>query len=355
MTEFSKALLYKVQKFLKEPYTYEFNQVIWWLRKLNQMRFFQTIENSDESSPTEVHIKAFESIRLRATVRYNAPPTAVDKIEIAKYQGEFQPVVWINFTGIAGIQGPLALVYTEQVFRNTRARDNAAATFLDIFNHRIISLFYSSHSTIPGFAPISPHQSPIGKILLALGGQEASYIPHPELKTYLLTYKHLFWKCVRSAENLRQILSSFFSAEVFVGEFYGQYVPIDPQKLTRIGIRGGEFNTLGRDAFLGDRSWRQDRKIQIMIHDMKLEQYALFNPYTEGMNLLHFIRICRSYVPSTIGFEAYLSVQKGHKKTTILGQQHYLGFDTWLTESEPTPDTLHFIPPPKQWYRPFAA
>jgi len=59
--------------------------------------------------------------------------------------------VHVNFMGIAGIQGPLPLPYTEILMSRMRQKDMAFRDFLDIFNHRLVSVF--TRQNAPGGMP----------------------------------------------------------------------------------------------------------------------------------------------------------------------------------------------------------
>ena len=54
------------------------------------------------------------------------------------------PRMVINFMGLVGPSGVLPLYYTELIVERIRQKDRAMLNFLDIFHHRMTSLFYQA-------------------------------------------------------------------------------------------------------------------------------------------------------------------------------------------------------------------
>jgi type VI secretion system protein ImpH len=305
----------QIKKLVAAPYDYEFTKAVHIIR-----RFFRLL-------PT---IPRNTKIRFRTTIQYSTSSSEVQKIEIkGRGDGAFKPIIWVNFTGIAGRQGPLALIYTERIFRNLRAGDAALSSFLDIFNHRIVSLFYESNKSIPGYADAVSTDSHIGKLITSFGGVDSDSSNNDFLK-YLISYKCMFWQKIRSTTNLKQILSSFLDVNIYIEEFFGNFFDLPPSEITRIGEAGGNMNTLGADAALGKRVWRQNVRIKIIVNEVDWEKYETFNMHKYGKNFTHLVRLCKSYVSVFTIPQFFIKIDQKYKKSVVLGRDHNLGFNTWI-------------------------
>jgi type VI secretion system protein ImpH len=345
MSTDSTASLAHIKNVLEQIYKYDFASAVHVLEKISHLVQSTPLESSS------LYAQAYGNIQFKATVRHAPSATAISHAELRKMMnGNIQPILWVNFTGIAGIQGPLPLIYTERVFRNMRNKDYAFASFLDMFNHRVAKLTYDLQQWIPGYSACAPENSQLGKIILALGGLEqldvarTKSLSHNDSAAsndlgehevpsilrqnarYLITYKTLFVRKVRSAAVLEQILQNFFSINVRVSEFAPTWVLLRDEDITRLG---GPY-TLGKDTFLGNRVWRYNKSVKITIKNVPLSLYESFNCHADKVNWKHLQQLTLMFLQTNVNVRYLIQLQRNSKKPTIVGGQHNLGFNTWL-------------------------
>ncbi|MDR1907629.1 MAG: type VI secretion system baseplate subunit TssG [Holosporales bacterium] len=373
-----KTELMHVKTALENIREYDLTSAIHMLQRIsNSMALTSTVPPSEQPAPssnsplakTEVkkppHARVYGNIQFRSTVRHARPGTTLDRVEMRKLSdATFQPVLWVNFIGVAGIQGPLPMIYTERVFRNIRNKDCAFAAFLDIFNHRIIKLTYDLYQWLPGYSTQPPEQSALGQIVLALDGVFlGETIPGAPMNAnqdlegqerltvakvrnhldsgrnkksdnarYFITYKTLFWRKVRSSAALMQILKNFFQVSVSIFENIRTSVSLQDESISKIG----KSLTLGHDIFIGNRVWRNNKIVEITLSDIPGEKYESFNCHTNGENWKHFRKLSTNFIPSSITIRYFVRIQKHCKKQLLLGRNHNLGFNTWVGTGDAT-------------------
>src|SRR5947209_644748 len=117
--------------------------------------FFQAVRLLQRFSPEREMVGKFvhpntEVVKFRANPSMTFPASEIQAIDFA----ENEPArLTVNFMGLTGPLGVMPLCYTEFVINRLQNRDSALRDFLDLFNHRIISLFYQAwekyHFTVP--------------------------------------------------------------------------------------------------------------------------------------------------------------------------------------------------------------
>ena len=86
----------------------------------------------------------------REVARFGAHPSLAfpaSQIQEAEFPQDAPSKVTVNFMGLTGPEGVLPNPYTSLIIERLRDSDHSLRDFLDLFNHRMISLFYNSHAS----------------------------------------------------------------------------------------------------------------------------------------------------------------------------------------------------------------
>src|SRR5262249_6129600 len=86
-----------------------------------------------------------EVVRFRARPSLGFPASTVSQIRppAARTGAEpLPPELVVTFLGLTGASGVLPYHYTALLLRRVRLKDQALGDFLDLFHHRLLSLFY---------------------------------------------------------------------------------------------------------------------------------------------------------------------------------------------------------------------
>ena len=85
-----------------------------------------------------------EIVRFRSRVALDFPASEIHEINetVDAKTGDERLEMLVNFMGMVGVSGVLPQPYTDLVLDRIRYRDTAMWSFLDIFTHRAVSMFY---------------------------------------------------------------------------------------------------------------------------------------------------------------------------------------------------------------------
>jgi len=166
-----------------------------------------------------------EALRFRVHNSLAFPASQIDSVD----WGGDMPAMSVNFMGLTGPMGVLPYVYTELILTRVRARDRALADFFDIFNHRMISLFYQAWEKYrSSVAYERDGKDRVSKYLMSLIGLGTDGLQSRMLvrDDSLLFYSGLLSLQPRSAVALRGVLQDYFGVPVEVEQFVGAWQPL---------------------------------------------------------------------------------------------------------------------------------
>jgi type VI secretion system protein ImpH len=255
--------------------------------------------------------------------------------------------ITVNLMGLAGALGPLDMPTTELIIERIAKQDTALKDFLDIFNHRLISLLYRIRKLHRvGMEVESPGQDKISDYLFAVIG-----LGTPGLRgrmqvqdRSLLHYAGLLGQQPRSLVGLELVLADYFQVKVEGHQFVGRWCELDGEQWTRIG-RTGQNQTLGRDpVVLGTRVWDSQAKVELRLGPMSLAQFIELLP--TGWGFLSLCDLTRFYLGDTLDVSFRLILKSGEVPPPFLGMRDTprLGWTSWLWNPWLTDTPASFAP-----------
>jgi len=334
------------QKLTEAPYEYQFLQAV---RLLERSALFE--KENTQSGITSNPVAKFtppgnESLRFRINQSLAFPSSEVDSINrVDRDSGVSQWQMIVNFMGLTGAMGVLPFHYTELVLKRQKQKDETMERFFDLFNHRILSLFFQA--SVKYHLPLQyernrlyntreNQQEPQTRALLSLIGMGTEGLAN-RLYTKdesLIYYSGLFSQQIRSATGLKQILRSHFAIPVEINQFVGQWNTLIDDVRTRLA----DFNhptgrniCLGRSAMIGKKGWFVQGKIQIILGPLNRQQLNQFAPGTYTLKALN--ELVRMYVTMENDYEFIIRTKKSEIPEHIQLSKStppIIGWNTWL-------------------------
>ncbi|MFL6449159.1 MAG: type VI secretion system baseplate subunit TssG [Bryobacteraceae bacterium] len=311
----------------KEPWEFEFYQAV------RLMKSFRPDRNpvGEFGSPER------EIVHFGANPSMAFPASQIQKLLARPGQ---VPFMIVNFFGLFGPSGVLPLCYTELVMDRVRAGDHALRDFLDIFNHRIISLLYRGWEKyrIPATAD-RPQNSPVREHLLELIGLGIAELRNRQSlrDDAFVFYGGLFALQPRSATALRQVLSDYFNLPVEVEQFVAAWYRIDDWDQCCLGARDTRSEMVGSGAIIGDEILDRSSRILIRLGPLTLAQYLDFLPgaYRPGSSARKVLEdMTRFFVGDALDVDLQLILKGDEVPRCELGapemESPQLGWSTWI-------------------------
>ena len=264
-------------------------------------------------------------VRFHSRVGLAFPASEVQQIE----HGE--PVeMTVNFLGLAGAFGPLAPPDTEMVLDRIRSKDYAPRDFLDIFNHRLVSLMYQVRKLHRlSLTSQPPETTRIARYLYSFFGLGIPALQN-RMRTpdrALLGAAGILSQQPRSAVGLERLLSHYFKVNASVRQLVGRWRRLEPDQWTRIGTRLGCNRKLGDGAVLGTRVWDQQGSFVVQLGPMGREQFSDFLP--TGLAYRPLCEMTRFYAGPEFEFAFRFTLDAEAVPETLLGTAR-LGWTSWL-------------------------
>lgn len=321
------AITSVIQALQDRPYRFDFFQAVRWLES----------RRADLPRVGESHRPHDDPVRFHQQVTLGFPPSAVHSYR--QTTGEASPHMWVHFLGLLGPDGPMPLAVTEYVHdRLHNHGDKTLAAFLDIFNHRMIALFYRawarSQQTVSHDRRDDDWFADYLGSFLGVGSRPFRHrdVLPDGLKLY---YSGRLSCQTRTAEGLQAILENHLGLPVVIEEFIGQWIHLSPRDRSKLGGSGSNAG-LGVSLIVGARFWECQQKFRIRIGPMNQEQYRALLP--GGQGLARLAAWVQFYVGDEFGWEVQLVLDRREVPAVCLGKQGHLGWSCWLNTQCPQQD-----------------
>ncbi|HKP85575.1 MAG TPA: type VI secretion system baseplate subunit TssG [Blastocatellia bacterium] len=309
----------------EEPYRFEFFQAV---------RLLERIE--PERRPVGRYSEpAGEAVRFRTRVSLSFPPSQIYGLARAGEEESKPSRMTVAFMGLTGPAGVLPHHYTELLIERTRYKDTALAEFLDLFNHRMISLFYRAWEKYR--FPVAYERGEddrFTEFLFDIVGMGTRGLRNRQSfpDEILLFYGGLFAMRPHSASAMCAALGDYFGATARMEQFSGQWLKLDDESLTRLG---GENAELGVTTVAGTRVWDVQSKFELQFGPLSFSEFTGFLP--TGSAFKPAAELTRLMAGMEFDFDIRLTLKAeevpGCVLTTRAKRAPMLGWTTWLKTS----------------------
>lgn len=268
-----------------------------------------------------------DAVRLAQKPEMLFHPTAVDGY--APANGKEHARLSVNFFGLTGANGPLPLHLTEYARERIRNhRDSTFARFLDIFHHRLLSLFYRARAV--GEPTINLDRDKDDRFSQYIGSLCGIGIPALRERDAVpdfakLHFAGLLASHTRPASGLATILSEFFGVPAQVQQFVGHWMLLPPEACTRLGALDGS-SALGLGTVLGTKVWDTQGKFCVVLGPLDYAQYCDLLP--GGASIARLVDWIRNYVGDRFEWDVHLILKKTQVPPLKLGAAR-LGWTAW--------------------------
>ena len=310
----------------REPYRFEFFQAV---RLLSRMA-------ADRQPPGRFTNPSDEVVRFGAHSSVAFPASEIQALE--RLEGEPSRMT-VNFMGLTGPLGVLPLNYSHLVLERLRARDTAMRDFFDVFNHRLISLFYQAWEKYRfAIAYERGERDRFSHHLLALLGLATEGLENRQdvPDDSLLFYGGLLSMHARSATGLRQILTDYFNVPVEIEQFVGAWYAVEEESLCRLGSGANYSDQLGLGAVVGDEIFDQQSRVRVRLGPLSLERYIEFLPGGDAHRRLR--ALAAFYTGQEFDVEMQLVLRRKEVPRCEVGAEDEagprLGWTSWIKSGE---------------------
>ncbi len=239
----------------------------------------------------------------------------------------------VYFLGLCGVNGPLPLELSQYIYQRAfNHGDHTLRCFLDLINHRLLTLFYRAfaHHELP--VSFDRADDPIGHALAALAGAQPPERILTPVKAQALSA--FLMNPQRSGTNLALMLSAFFQHEIKVREFAPSRQKMAPQYQARLGRQNCSLN---RNCQLGRHYFTCTQVITVELTNLSYRAALTFMP--GGLGGQELCALLRLYLVKPLQVRLRLGITPDTIPAWSLGRRFKLSRSTFLPAGQDAPGT----------------
>ncbi|MFC6634139.1 type VI secretion system baseplate subunit TssG [Microbulbifer taiwanensis] len=301
-----------IERLRREPYRFDFFQAVRLIERAAVLAgddcAMEAVAGSAPPSRELVRFRAqsglsFVGADILRLEQRGGPDSEQGDSDLSQWQMD------VGFTGLIGSQGVMPYYLTELVLKELREKNTALRDFLDMFNHRHVSLFYQAWHKYQ--LPVNYERQHLRRerepdlfshalaSLAGMGTSEMRYrLPLPD-EALLGMVGHLGrQQC--SAAALASMIRQYFGLNVSIEQFQGQWDYLPEDVLCRLpgpDYPRGVNNCLGVNTVLGTQCFQAQNKFRVVVEPMAYEQFMTIAPGSDKLEAL------KSFIQFSAGVE----------------------------------------------------
>lgn len=333
----------------------------------HRFRFFQAVRLLERAAgklfgrrqPSSGAVGEDESPRDEV-VRFQVPASlAFPPGEIASFtppNNELPPRMTVPFLGLTGPSGVLPRHYTQLVIDRNRQKDHSLCDFLDLFHHRLISLFYRAWRKFRFFVGYerAVDSGCAGEDDFTQGLQSLVGLGTAGLRGRLkvddqtwLYFAGQFAHAPRNAISLAHMVTEYLRVPARIQQFVGQWLYLqraDQSSLPPPQSLISANNALGINVVVGDRVWGIEQKFRLQLGPLGYDEFQQFFPGREG--LVRTAQFVRTYVGAEFDFDVQPILRQDEVPMCRLGgegEPSRLGWNSWVRNEPVSHDAFDAV------------